>query len=147
MAKFAIGSIATLVARNPSIQLQGTVPYLGSRLQVFWRYTTALLVAIAGVHFLLFVTVVYACRVVVIGDDSNLSTARLLHSVIDHLGRSGSLLEGKQISQALVPSTAGGVVYGPQHDEMSQGYRLGIGTDVTIRTELPNRRHPDGKYL
>ena len=147
MAEFAIGSISTLAKQNPRIQLPGTLPNLGTQLQVFWGYASALLIGIAGVHFILFVAVVYASRVAVIRDDSNLFTARLLRTVTGPLASSGSLLDGKQASQALAPSAASGLVYGPKRDEMSQGYYLTLGTDVTPRISLPNRRHPDGKYL
>ncbi|KAL8829650.1 MAG: hypothetical protein Q9191_001901 [Dirinaria sp. TL-2023a] len=147
MAEFAIGSISTLVTRNPQIAMQGTVPYLGSRIRVLWGYAIPLLVSIAGVHLVLFATVVYASRVVVIRDDSNLSTARLLRTLIDHLGASGTLLDGNQLSRAITPSVADGVVYGPRHDEISQRYSLGMAKDVTPRKELPNSRHPDGIYL
>ena len=147
MAEFAIGSISTLAQRNPQLQMQGTVPHLGSRVSILWGYAIALLVGIAGVHLILFAIVVYASRVVIIRDESNLSTARLLRSLMDHLGSSGTLLDGKQLGQALSPRAASGLVYGPQHDNKSDGYRLGFGTAVAPRTTLPNRRHPDGRYL
>lgn len=147
MAEFAIGSISNLAKKNPQLQMQGLVPYVGSRLEVFWGIAITLLVGIVGVHLLLFTIVVYASRVVVIKDDSNLSAARLLHNLIDVLGPAGTFLDGKQLSQALSPSVADGVVYGPKHDATSQGYYLGLGTGLAPRTQLPNRRHPDGKYL
>lgn len=147
MAEFAIGSISTLAKQNPRIQLQGTVPNLGTQLEILWEYASPLLIGIAGVHFILFVTVVYASRVVIIRDDSNLSTARLLRAVTAPLASSGTLLDGKQASQALAPSATGGLVYGPKQDELSQGYYLTLGTDVKRRIDLPNRRHPEGIYL
>ena len=147
MAEFAIGSISTLAKQNPRTQLQGTVPYLGTQLEVFWRYTSALLIGITGVHFVLFVVVIYASRVVIIRDDSSLSTARLLRSVTAPLASSGTLLDGKQANQALAPSANGGLVYGPKQHETSQDYYLTMGTDVRPRIDLPDRRHPDGRYL
>lgn len=147
MAEFAIGSLSTLAKQNPRVQLQGTVPYLGTKLEVFWIYASALLIGIAAVHFILFLLVVYASRVVIIRDDSNLSTARLLRSVTTPLGTSGTLLDGKQASQALAPSATSGLVYGPKQDKLSQDYYLTLGTDATPRIDLPNRKHPDGKYL
>ena len=147
MAKFAIGSISTLAKQNLGLQLQGTVPYLGTQLEVLWEYASPLLIGIAGVHFILFVTVVYASRVVIVKDDSNLWTARLLRSVTAPLASSGSLLDGEQASEALALSAAGGLVYGPKRDELSQGLYLTLSTDATPRIDLPDRRHPDGKYL
>ena len=147
MAEFAIGSISTLAKQNPRIQLQGTVPHLGTQVEIIWIYASPLLIGIAGVHFILFVTVVYASRVVIISDYSNLSTARLLRSVTAPLASSGALLDGKQASQALAASAVSGLVYGPKQDEWSQGYYLTLGTDVKRRIDFPNRRHPEGKYL
>lgn len=36
-------SLANMVMRNPRIQINGTVPYLGSQVSVRWRYFEALL--------------------------------------------------------------------------------------------------------
>jgi hypothetical protein len=53
MAEFAIGSLSTMASKNPRIQFKGSVPHLGSRIDVSWRYLIALFVSIAGVHFIL----------------------------------------------------------------------------------------------
>lgn len=58
MAKFALHSLATMVLRNQGIRIPGSVPYLGSRLNVYWRYFIPLLSCIVGVHFLLMLVVV-----------------------------------------------------------------------------------------
>lgn len=64
MAKFAIQSLAMMVRRNPPVRIVGSVPYLGSRLVVFWEYFIALLSCIVGVHFALFaVTVLWVTKV------------------------------------------------------------------------------------
>jgi hypothetical protein len=53
MAEFAIGSLSTMASKNPRIQLEGSVPHIGSRIVVSWRYLIALFACIAGVHFTL----------------------------------------------------------------------------------------------
>lgn len=58
MAKFALHSLATMVHRNQVIRIPGSVPYLGSRLNVYWQYFIPLLSCIVGVHFLLMLVVV-----------------------------------------------------------------------------------------
>lgn len=60
MAEFALGSIATMATNNLSIQISGTLPTLGSRLEVTWAYAIALLVIIAGVHSALLASAIYA---------------------------------------------------------------------------------------
>ncbi|MCJ1268370.1 hypothetical protein MMC22_008258 [Lobaria immixta] len=60
MAEFALGSIATMATNNPSIQISGTLPTLGRRLEVTWAYAIALLVIIAGVHSALLASAIYA---------------------------------------------------------------------------------------
>ena len=57
MADFAIRSLSTLASRNPSIQVPGSVPYLGTSLTVYWKYAVALCAGIIAVQFLLSVLV------------------------------------------------------------------------------------------
>ncbi len=147
MAEFAIGSISTMAIRNPRIQIRGLVPYLGSHLTVSWSYVIALATCIAGVHFALFASAIYGSRVVIIKDDSNLSIAQLLRPLVDNLGSSGMLLQGKEISQFLDRDGTSGVVYGPCKIEEPDVYNLGIDGNIVPRKRLYNRRHPDGMYL
>lgn len=64
MALFAIQSLAVMALRNPQIHINGSVPYLGSRLVVYhWRFI-ALLSCIISVHFALFaLTVLWVTKV------------------------------------------------------------------------------------
>ena len=59
MAEFALGSIATMGSNNPSIQIPGHLPTLGSQLKVTWSFAIALLVSILGFHTLLFALAFY----------------------------------------------------------------------------------------
>ena len=43
-----------MVSRNPSILIDGTVPYLGSRLSIAWGSFSTLLVLIVVIHFAVF---------------------------------------------------------------------------------------------
>lgn len=54
IAEFAIGSLATLVSRNPPIYINGMVPYLGSRLSISPVAFGALLACIVVVHGVVF---------------------------------------------------------------------------------------------
>ncbi len=54
IAEFAIGSLATLVSRNPPININGMVPYLGSRLSISPVAFGALLACIVVVHGVVF---------------------------------------------------------------------------------------------
>lgn len=60
MAEFAIGSISTMARTNRQIQVHGSVPCLGSHLEVKWYYLVPLLAGITGTHFVLFLLDVYA---------------------------------------------------------------------------------------
>lgn len=53
MAEFAIRSLSALAFRNPSIQVPGLVPYLGTSLTVYWKYAVALCAGIVAVQILL----------------------------------------------------------------------------------------------
>ncbi|KAG8531175.1 uncharacterized protein KY384_004533 [Bacidia gigantensis] len=50
MAQSAIGAISTMVDLNPQIRIAGTVPYLGSRVIVKWKYFEALMACIVAAH-------------------------------------------------------------------------------------------------
>lgn len=142
MAEFAIGSLSILASRAPLIQIPGTVPYLGSLLMVFWPYATALLVAIAGAHVGISLSVIWLTRHIIVKDDSNLATARLLRPLVERLGASGTLLEGAAIGRAVGANR--GLVYGPRVGEAGGGHYLDLSTDVSPRRR--NERHPDGMY-
>lgn len=87
MAKFALQSLITMVQRNPQIRIRGSVPYLGSRLTVYWQFFIPLLSCIVGLHFaLLAVTVLWATSAAddggrglyVAGQETNESQERIL---------------------------------------------------------------------
>ena len=147
MAEFALGSLASMAIRNPSVQYHGAVPILGFHLHVEWKFTRALCASIVIVHFLFFATAVYTSRLVIIKDDSNLSTARLLRPLVDHLGSQGTLIEGKDISRVIEDNGVSGIVYGPGEDPGTGGRVLDISDKVMPRRTLAGRRHPDGTYL
>ncbi|KAK0509699.1 hypothetical protein JMJ35_008093 [Cladonia borealis] len=147
MAEFALGSLASMAIRNPTVQSHGAVPILGFHLTVQWEFTLALCASILIVHFLLFAAAVYTSRLVIIKDDSNLSTARLLRPLVDHLGGQGTLIGGKDLSKAMEDNGVKGLVYGPREDPGAGGRILDISDRVMPRRTLARWRHPDGIYL
>ena len=54
MALFAIGSLYTMVAENDPIYIEGTVPYLGSKVNVKWGPFIAILICIVATHGVVF---------------------------------------------------------------------------------------------
>ena len=54
IAEFAIRSLATMVARNPPLYIEGTVPHLGSRLSVNSVAFGVILGCIVVVHGIVF---------------------------------------------------------------------------------------------
>lgn len=148
MAEFAIGSIATMVTRNPPISVNDDrVPHLGSRLVIFWHYALPLCFSIIVIHLALFVSAIYVTKIVLIKDDSDLSTARLLRSLVTHLNDSGTILDSKEICGVLGRSHQDGVVYGPRSLQDPTRYVLDIGQGVQPREDWPQRQHPSGRYI
>lgn len=57
MAEFAIRSLSTMAYRNPQIQVPGLVPYLGTSLDILWKYVIPLCVCIVAVQVALSIVV------------------------------------------------------------------------------------------
>jgi hypothetical protein len=84
---------------------------------------------------------------VVVKDDSSLSTAQLLRSLVETIGDSGTVLTGEEISKVIQKVVAESVVYGPRTVGGTGDYYLDIGKDIPSGEGLRNKRHPDGKCL
>lgn len=59
MAEFAIRSLSTMAYRNPTIQVPGLVPHLGTSLDVHWNYLIPLCVCIVVVQVALSIFVFF----------------------------------------------------------------------------------------
>lgn len=57
MVEFAIRSLSTMAFRNPSVQVPGLVPHLGTRLEVDWKHVAALSASIVGVQSVLSISI------------------------------------------------------------------------------------------
>ncbi|MCJ1455005.1 hypothetical protein MMC28_005358 [Mycoblastus sanguinarius] len=136
-----------MATTNPMFSIEGLVPILGYKLSVQWDRFIALRVCIVGVHFALFAAAVYTSRLVIIKDDIMISTARLLRPLVEHLGPRATLLEGKELSEAIEKYVPSGVVYGPREDRALSGTALDLGEEVIPRRRFSTGRHPDGRYL
>ena len=146
MAEFAIGSLAAMVNLNPPIQFIGTLPTLGYQLNVQWPYVIALSACIVAVHFILVIATLLIATPVVVGADSNLVTARLLHDLVGRLNGKGSLLKGTEIAKAIEREGDGGkLVYGVRETE--HGRKLELGEDVVVRKRLGGGMFPEGEYI
>lgn len=67
IAKFTLGSLSTMAAFNPHIQVPNArVPHLGSQLTTHWADVIAFFAGIAGVHFVLFTSSIYVTRSVIV---------------------------------------------------------------------------------
>ena len=86
-------------------------------------------------------------RLVIIKDDTFLSTARLLRPLVEHLGPRATLLEGKELSKAIEEFMPNGIVYGPRQDMELHGTALEIGEAIRPRRILDTWHHSDGRYL
>ena len=61
-ALFALGSLANMAALNPTIEIDGDVPYLGHRVKVYEPWFAILWACIAGTHFAVTVLVMIWVR-------------------------------------------------------------------------------------
>lgn len=147
MASFALGSLASMATRNPTFEVEGLVPILGYNLSIHWNYVIALCACIVGIHFVLFAAAVYTSRLVIIKDDTNLSTARLLKPLVEYLGPRATLLEGRELCKAIEEHIPRGFVYGPRKERELGRMALDLGEEVMLRRQLSTGRHPDGMYL
>ena len=147
MAEFAIGSIRGMAQNNPPDRIQGTLPILGYRLDVYWSYAIALMTVIAAVHALLFGAMLWISQPVIVVDDSNLCVARLLQSLVQRIGTNGSLLDGKEIARAIELESKGKVAYGVKRAKgPEEQLVLVIDEDIPTRRKLPGKEFPWAVY-
>lgn len=154
MAEFAIGSLASMANYNLHASIPGTVPILGYNLSVHWEFIITLAVLIIGVHSLLVSLILFLARPIVVPADSNLVVARLLHGYVGRFGERGSLLEAKEIAEAIekdgqeagemVGNGKGTVGYGVRQG--GHGMVLEVGDGLIKRKGLRGGRFPQGLY-
>ena len=148
MAEFAIGSIRGLAQNNPHHLIPGTLPTLGYHLDVYWAYAIALMACIALVHALLFVAMLWISQPVIVIDDSNLCVARLLQGLVQRIGGSGSLLDGKEIAKAIQEASKGDVAYGVKRFKgIGDPMTLVIDENVPTRRKMPGKEFPWTVYV
>lgn len=102
---------------------------------------------IAGTHVFLLAAAVYTSRLVIIKDDTNVSRARLLMPLVEHLGSRATLSEGKELSKAVEEYVPRGVIYGSREYRELGGTALNLGEEVLPRRRLRSVRYSDRRYL
>ena len=152
IAQFAVGSIAATARLNQRERFSSpTLPILGYSPTIKWPYVIALFVCIGVVHGVLVGLLCWVARPVVVCDDSDLCTARLLQGLVGRIPNGeGGLLKGKNLAMAIdntsLDNNAGGVevsgtdskeptqvVYGVVEKRNSAGVRwrgLGMNEDI-----------------
>ena len=103
IAEFTIGSIASTAALNQKEHyFSQDLPILGYSLSTRWPYVIVLFVCVGAVHFVLVGLLCWVARPVVVCDDSDLCTARLLQELVGRIPDcGGSLLDGKELAGAI----------------------------------------------
>lgn len=163
MALFALGSLVSQANLNPfSSQIQGTVPTLGYHLQVHWRTVIVLCGSVALVHVILVCLMLWIARPIIVGGDSNLVTARLLQGLVGRLNGRGTLLDAKEIAEAIEREgpgrpdvmsskemSRGKVGYGVRRGREGEagGMVLELSSEVEVRRRLAEGKYPPGRYL
>lgn len=152
MAEFAVSSLAAMASQNPKRQVRGILPILGYHLDANWPYVLALAACIGGVHCLLVAIMLWIARPVVIIDDSNLCTARLLQGLVGRLEGRGSLLSGKRLAEEIQRAGPKNwqVVYGiSQWGDVGGQRALTLGEnreEVQVRKRVNGGTFPKGSY-
>ena len=167
IAQFAMGSIATTALLNQKVfNSSPTLPILGYSPTIKWRYVIALFAGIGAVHIILVGLLCWIARPVVVGDDSDLCTARLLHGLVGRItDGGGTLLHGRELareidSASIENAVAGGeasatslqeptrVVYGVVETNDKAGMkRRRLGIDEGIQPlSLWRGAFPKGQY-
>lgn len=103
IAQFAVGSIAATAGLNQKERFSSlTLPILGYSPTIQWPYVIALFVCIGVVHVVLVGLLCWVARPIVVCDDSDLCTARLLQGLVGRIPNGeGGLLEGKELAMAI----------------------------------------------
>ena len=61
-AAFTLGSLATMVSKNPQIQIPGHLPHLGHSLTLYEPYLAILMAFIVAMHLVTFIATIYWAR-------------------------------------------------------------------------------------
>ena len=167
IAQFAMGSIAATAGLNQKERFSSpTLPILGYSPTIQWRYVIALFLCIGVVHAVLVGLLCWIARSVVVCDDSDLCTARLLQGLVGRIPNgAGTLLGGKELAKEIdntgMDSNAGGgeasgtglkeptrVVYGVAEKKNGAGAeRRGLGMNEDIQPlDLRRGAFPRGRY-
>jgi len=102
VAYFAIGSLAVAYLSNPTVIVTGLTPEPAYLLNIHSNTKLILIfVLISGVQLLIFVITTFISSNVIVLDDSPVAIARLLYPIMARLGSGGTILGGKEISDAL----------------------------------------------
>lgn len=144
ISRFAIGSIIGAAYNNPSSYRVGDQPQEGVVLNIDKReYLLLILFLTSGVQGVLFILSAILSNRVIVRDDSHLATARLLRPLMERLGRSGNMADGKDISEALghgVPGSHGKhlkVIYSVKHAREGCLHHLDLGEQEALRKGFP----------
>ena len=143
IANFTMGNIAATARLNQRVlQSSPTLPKLGYSPTIKWPYVIVLFVCIGVVHAVLVGLLCLVARPVVVCDDSDLTTARLLQGLVGRIPNGGgALLDGKALAEGIKNNTRTenhdggevGVVYGVIDTKDSVGVRqrgLGLSEDI-----------------
>lgn len=173
MAEFALRSLAMMAKKNPSIQIFGQTPHLGSSLQIYNHggYLFGLLACIFGLQLVLMGLTAKVAMSVVVTDESFLAISRLLNGITKEFEEKYTLLQGKSLCKVINDErqrvddqkkmhnqeqegqadrdkahTNDRIVYGP----LSKGdryYILHVGKCVKSLKDWEGKRHPNGDFI
>ena len=162
-----MGSIAATAGLNQKEPFSSpTLPILGYSPSIQWPYVIVLFVCIGVVHAVLVGLLCWIARPVVVCDDSDLCTARLLQGLVGRVPNgAGTLLGGKELAREIDDASrdnnaGGGEVSGTGHQEPTRvvygvvekkngagAGRRGLGISEDIQPlDLNRGAFPRGRY-
>lgn len=144
ISRFAIGSIIGAAYNNPSSHKYGNQPQQGVVLDIDkHEYLLLILILTSGTQGVLFILCAFIANQVIVRDDTHLATARLLRPLMERVGRSGSMADGTDISEALgsdVPGSHGKhlkVIYSVKHAREGFLHHVDLGEQEALRKGFP----------
>ncbi|MCJ1261759.1 hypothetical protein MMC22_001627 [Lobaria immixta] len=140
MSEFAVGSLAVIADLNPKYLDKALFPFLATNLPLI-----PLVASVAVVHLILVIMMLWIARSVVVSDNSNLCTAHLLQSLVGRLEGNGSLLDSKEMAEAISSQGTGQVVYGIR-DMVKKGEGRVLELAEIVQVQEKWRMFPGGMY-
>ena len=135
--EFSIEAVAAMDYNGPRRNVRGWHPVIAQAVHVEWAWSVTLLGLIPLSQLLALLFVIAWANTVVIQDESNWSTARLLRPIVERLDDRGCLLTGREIAEELAEVK---VKYGWREPDRDAGSREEVATPPVRHVDILEER-------